>query len=384
MPNWPHNQHTRHNQCLAQKEPSRAQRQTPLRLHVLQLSRKLPNTLNRSNRAHKRVHRWVLVLTSQLSHWRAILHKIICRELIGISLQFMSNLTYLGFALCRLSLIDTEETNGKLVELVSKKLSLKVIMSIITILSVLFSIVKYFRFTINSTDLFLFITTIDTNNDYPLRLTTLNSYRGSSSAVFLAFNCLCDLCNYPLHLAVSLGVDIYTVVKLKRTLAKKMATATSEKQMKEDDPVVRAIRMVVLNALVNVFLKLPVTINTFVEIHMSLVYFNVFLSSFQFKENYQTTSSLIYFCQELNGCELFESVSNMLYMLSLTLGLLFYYNFDKNFKSSFRRLMFNEEPAKKKKQPQSKQDCSNKTAAVNTRTKAIVRSHVTALKKQVK
>lgn len=99
--------------------------------------------------------------------------------------------------------------------------------------------------------------------------------------------------------------------------------------------------MVILNAILGVILRVASVVNSILD----WVFFinNLF--------NYIDILGYFYtFCQNDNSCFLIEKFSNILYLISLSIYLIFFYHFDKNFRTSFLRLLDNKKKENKSKQ----------------------------------
>jgi hypothetical protein len=247
-----------------------------------------------------------------------------------------------AFQLCRLSLIGKE--HGRIVEKVAHLMSIKRFVSIHAILSLILSVVKYFRFQINDSTLFKWFSgfLLDPIDEYPARFSSIDRFSSANSDTrpeiwaFNVINCLCDFLNYPLFLIIYLVLDIQTALELRKTLAQKMVSINAQAQKDKEDAIFKSNIMVILNALSNLFLKLPMTISSIFEFYVSLNYLFTIFSS-EFSDNY-----FLYFMVDINGAAFFENVANFLYFLSISLNLLFYYNFDRIFKFYFKIRFFKE------------------------------------------
>jgi hypothetical protein len=156
--------------------------------------------------------------------------------------------------------------------------------------------------------------------------------------VFLVINILSDIFNYPVFLVICLVLDIVTCVELRKTLSKKVITSKKVEEEKQE-AIFKSTLLIFLNALVNLLLKLPMCINSILEIVVSLKYFRA-----DYGLNFEVYDYFLYFLIDLNGLELFESVCNFLYFVSLALNFVFYYNFDLMFRFYFRKWYFKEKP----------------------------------------
>ena len=104
--------------------------------------------------------------------------------------------------------------------------------------------------------------------------------------------------------------------------------------------------MVILNALMGVILKLT---SVYASI-FDLVQFIIVL--YDLKGRSILDSLVFHFitCSDDNSCFLVEKFGNLFYLISLSIYLFFFYHFDKNFRTSFMRLFFNDEKKSTKKE----------------------------------
>ena len=91
--------------------------------------------------------------------------------------------------------------------------------------------------------------------------------------------------------------------------------------------------MVIINATCAMVLKAPVASISIINL--------VYLLS-QFSKNGYFNLSDRKTCYFYETCYAFEKFSNLLFLLSLSLYFVFYYNFDKNFQASFKRILNND------------------------------------------
>lgn len=278
-------------------------------------------------------------------------YKLVFVQLIGISFRFVSNFTYTAFLLSRLSLIGLE--HGLLVTKLSKETEMYRILGIFVLVSVLLSIVKYFQFVANdfngSEDYFL----SDFLQEYPLKRSIysyfIKDYDTETSLVIIGFCIVSDVINYFVFPVVNLVIEIYTTRLLRKTLEEKLKLISNSelKKKKEDEnaeTIRRTICMVILNSLSNIFLKLPLVLNPIFEIIDTVLFDEItFLLPITSNENRDSyLDGIIYFCVELYGCEMLDELFNLLFLVSLSINLVFYYNFDKNFNVCFNFLFFKE------------------------------------------
>jgi hypothetical protein len=156
----------------------------------------------------------------------------------------------------------------------------------------------------------------------------------------------------------------------KKTLAEKLKKITNEevkkkKEKENKEAIQRTRRMVISNLISSLLLKVPLALNPIFEITNTYLILsrgdNLYNHSVHIIEvfnqnpvldklkekNYK--SNFLYFCLELNGCEMFYKLSNVCLFLSFTFTFIFYYKFDKNFKICFKRFIFKNEPPPPKK-----------------------------------
>lgn len=104
---------------------------------------------------------------------------------------------------------------------------------------------------------------------------------------------------------------------------------------KNNSAINRAIVMVILNATLNLALKAPTTLIPIYD-----------MISFKFQEFRSSSMKLhpltyfhVLFCGTLGFCTAFEELAKLLFLISLTLNIFFFYNFDKTFKICFQRIL---------------------------------------------
>ena len=145
---------------------------------------------------------------------------------------------------------------------------------------------------------------------------------------------ICDLVNCVLLVIVQLIVDICLVVQLKRTLASKMETNSKDQKKQEKEKkekklaLKKAVLMVILNASFNLLLKSPNAIQSIYDLAYGFTKSNPHNS---------LSSGILHFnkvyCINLRFCFFFGELVIFLYLFSLCLNLVFFYKFDKTFKT---------------------------------------------------
>ena len=156
---------------------------------------------------------------------------------------------------------------------------------------------------------------------------------------YFIFNTICDLFNYLVIVVICFIIDIFMVVKLRRTLNEKTKKSESmnknqnqDKKAENEKVVKKAIKMVVLNSLIGIFFKIPVSliplVNVYAEFYykdMSEIHLSVFNRFYKFLINYGFYS-------------LIQDVSHLLFSLSLATQFFIYKRFDKKFQTGYTKL----------------------------------------------
>lgn len=99
--------------------------------------------------------------------------------------------------------------------------------------------------------------------------------------------------------------------------------------------------MVILNAALGVILRVASVLNSIFD-------WVIFMNNIFYRFN--ISGRLYDSCNNNNSCFLIEKLSNILYLISLSIYVVFFYNFDKNFRTSFLRLFDNKKKENKTKQ----------------------------------
>ena len=90
--------------------------------------------------------------------------------------------------------------------------------------------------------------------------------------------------------------------------------------------------MVILNALIGVILKITLVYASIFDLVNFISSFSVGIPLLNGIQNF------ILICSKDNICFLVENFGNLFYLISLSIYLIFFYHFDKNFRTSFLRL----------------------------------------------
>ena len=276
--------------------------------------------------------------------------KVIFRVIFVNVLRFMCNFSYVMFAINRIALIgkDRYEVFEKIAKWGVKKL-----LVITFLFSSLLSATKYFNYYVNFDH---------PEADYPMRekistsiFIDVNQKDTFFDVIFL-FSSLSDLLNHLVFLCIILLLDIFMVVQLRRTLAEKLAKFLSmnpnsksvEKRKEEnEDSVNKATRMVIINSLMGILLKLPLMFLPIINIIAQFYYSNKRMVTFGNKFESNKTfyaffdrkfGYFFYFFQLSDFPDLADSLSELLYSLSLALGFFIYFNFDKKINGGSNRI----------------------------------------------
>ena len=103
--------------------------------------------------------------------------------------------------------------------------------------------------------------------------------------------------------------------------------------------------MVILNALIGVILKLTSIYASFHDLVQFIKGLNLFSDRLSLLNG---TFNFILICSNDNTCFLIERFGNLFYLISLSIYLIFFYHFDKNFRISFLRIFTDERKNTKK------------------------------------
>lgn len=117
---------------------------------------------------------------------------------------------------------------------------------------------------------------------------------------------------------------------------KSSQTQKQKEQLKKknDSAINRAIVMVILNATFNLILKAP----TCVIPLYNMISFKYQQSRFSSVKQHPLTYFHLFYCETLGICNAFEELSKFLFLVSLTLNVIFFYNFDNIFKKCLLKL----------------------------------------------
>lgn len=272
--------------------------------------------------------------------------KIIFGEYFNSVFRLLSNFTYFGFAMTRMSKVGKD--HGKFIVFMSET-RIKVYMLISMLVSVSLSICKAIQF--------------DINLDYPeysfpipyVQNPQRSEWKKLASLVLIfVINIVYNFLNYFLFSFVHLIVDLILLRKLRQVIREKEAKMRemkkSEKEManaaKENEEAKRrALFMVLANSGANFGTKVPLIITSLNDLRIliqrpyakieSAIQMQFFSS---YIDRFSADFSFSFFCSSVKGCLLFQGFGNCLFLLSLSMHLVFLKKFDKNFKTSYDTL----------------------------------------------
>lgn len=261
--------------------------------------------------------------------------KIILVDYLNSVCRLVSNFTYLGFTLCRMSKVGKD--HGKLIVFIAN-LNIKIYMAVCILMSAGFSVCKALQYDINF-DMPTYA--------YPVAFVQ-NSKRfwflKSGYIAITAMNAVYDLINYLVFVLVHLIVDLVLIRKLKRVLKEKenklkeMKSQVLEKTKKENKESKRqAILMVVFNSIFNVITKIPSLITSLNDVRLIINNpIAVFHNEWFVINHTSLLFSFSYFCLNQKSCVLFQRYGNCLFLFSLCSTLFFLKRFDKNFANAYQ------------------------------------------------
>ena len=244
--------------------------------------------------------------------------KIIIGEFFCTFFTMISNFCYVGFSICRLSLIGKK--HSKLIKFISELWIVYYSVASI-IISSAFSVVKIFRYQVNE---------FDPNQDYPIpfdrNFNNIYSPDFSTKARLInVFNAVTDLINYLVFIIIYIILDIVLVRKLKKTLSKKMNSDAA----KNKEVIFRVTSLVVTFVIFSILLKLPSTLKSiFDSIHLNDKLITTYTDS---RINYLYE----FYCIYARFCLTFDKFASILFTISILSNIFFYFLFDINLRFGF-------------------------------------------------
>ena len=242
-------------------------------------------------------------------------YKIIFGEFFNSVFKLISNFLYVGFSICRLSLIGKD--HSKFIKFISD-VSIRTFIIGSCVISVALSTVKIFHYQVN---------TFNPQQDYPIPYDqNYNNVYSPNYDIYArlvnVFNAIADLSTYFVFVLINLILDVVLVVKLKRTLADKL----NSDNVKNSEIVFRIISLVIAFTIFSFVLKLPASVKSiFDSIHLNNNSNNPIANS-HIDHLYDK------YCIASRYCTAFDKFSSILYVISISANILFYFLFDKQFK----------------------------------------------------
>ena len=262
--------------------------------------------------------------------------KIIFGETVSSFLRLISNFTYLAFSINRLSLVGE---NGDFLEYFSK-LAVYKYMIFSVVISASFSIVKGFRFKLNTFQPAQFYPLIF-HKDY---FSDLALYNKVIYSLLFSFDAVYTLVNYIIFTFIHLLFDIFLLHKIRKTIKEKefkykiiLIESQYTKKIKENKEAIRKVlTMVILSALVSFICKIPISITSLNDLRLLIntPFYDLDFDSGRELFKFPYTMETICYFDEI--CLVFESFGNFLFFISLGINLFFFYKFDKKFFLSFK------------------------------------------------
>jgi hypothetical protein len=232
--------------------------------------------------------------------------------------------------------------NGDFIEYFSK-LSAYKYMIFSSVVSALLSLVKGFRFRLNS---------LQPDEIYPIifhrdPFAFLVNFKSIYTLLFV-FDAIYTMFNYIIFTFIHLLFDILLFHKIRKTIKEKeikyktiylLIDSQYSKKLKENQETIRKVlTMVILSAFVSLISKIPISITSLNDLRLlinnpldHLEIHSVRLGREFFKFPY----SMKTICYYDETCLIFESFGNFLFLISLGINIFFFKRFDKKFSLSF-------------------------------------------------
>ena len=240
-------------------------------------------------------------------------YKIIFAEFLCSVFKLISNFGYVGFLLCRLSMIGKEQT--KLTNSFSK---IPIIYYIIasTIISVGLSVIKIFKYEVNTFIPYLEYP-IPLDKKYNMAELTNDSYLDYKKRLRLIqiFYLVSDLTSYFLFIPINFILDIVLILKMKKALSEKI-----NMEVKKEKEILFRLKILAFTFLLSNFLmKLPAMFKPIFDMSNIIYSLRPYSLIPHRKWNYLYAS-------------IFDKLASFLFIISTSVIIFFYYLFDKNFK----------------------------------------------------
>ena len=263
--------------------------------------------------------------------------KIIGKECLVTVLQFMISFTYVAFAFNRIAMIDS---NSKLVEFMSK-MGMKKYIAVTLLISSGLSTVKYFKFDVNYDYPWM---NYPISNEQDIFSKSFKKDHAILSDAFFIINSISDIVNYVIFVFVCSAIDVDMIVILKKIMDEKTrkseilfkgCEAKLESIRKENEEVVvKAIRLVIINTAFGILLKSPVSVISIVNVYADF-YYKSEINRFATPRFNRFYSFLIY--SGFYGCVV--DFAHLLFTISISIQMFIYKRFDRKIQIAFERLM---------------------------------------------
>lgn len=252
--------------------------------------------------------------------------RLIFKECLIVALRF--NFSYVAFAINRIGLIGHD--HSKLVEWMTK-VEIKKFFIATGFLSSGLSVIKAFKYYVNHKH---------PQADYPIvRPPTMWPRVSLGNSMFFVINSIVDFLNYFVFVGVNFSIDVYMLVRLRRTLnekkSKRLVVVAASNENKSDEVMKNALKMVLLNSIMNIVFKLPLLV---------LPVFNS-IAAFYYQGKFRANNPKLEFdryYRRLLESHFFDFMSKFgewLVTLYIAFQLFFYIRFDKKINTAFNRLI---------------------------------------------
>lgn len=260
--------------------------------------------------------------------------KIVFVEGFASFFRLLANFSYIAFAISRLSLVG--ENGSCMKSLID--LSIKVFIIISVIFCGLLSVVKFVRFQVNISS---------PDETYPFvfyrNIVEFSDYFYSWKNVVFVLDFVYDLINYVILTFANVLIDLILLFKVKKVLkerenkmeAMSLNEKSKENRKKENEKIIKNTTwMIISNAFVNFAFKLPLSIISINDLRL------IVTSHFKIDRHYKNAFNFPYSMRRLchldEICLIFWNFCTFLYIISLSVNLLLYVKYDRNFRQVFK------------------------------------------------
>ena len=263
--------------------------------------------------------------------------KIIFKECLTTTFRFMLNFSYVAFALNRIGLISKEK--NKLVKFMCD-VGIKKYIAVCFLISAGLSVMKYFKYETNYSYPSM---NYPISTEWDIFYTFLKASHTFDDAFFV-INLISDITNYILFVLITMIIDIYMVHELRKIIRDKIQKMKSlygkfnrskfESEKSESEDVInKAIQMVVINSMIGVLFKMPVSFIPIINVYAEFYYkdLNNINNRPRFDRFYLSLFQTGFYSQILEFADL-------LFIISISTQLFIYKRFDKKMQMAFDRL----------------------------------------------